>query len=77
MPPVTLPQHPPFPQPGGHSVRDRHADTLLLSTVFSKLDGLTRSLAPLLPAPARGLHAGAGASVPNGPSPNRYTTYIT
>ena len=44
-------QHPPFPPSGGHLVRDRHPDTLLLWAVFSKLDGLTRFPAPLLPTP--------------------------
>jgi hypothetical protein len=44
-------RHPPFPAPSGQPVRDRHADTLPLSTVFGELDGLTRFLASLLPAP--------------------------
>jgi len=42
-------QHPPFPPPGGHPVRDRHADTLSLLAVFSKLDGQRRFVAQLLP----------------------------
>ena len=50
----------------GHPVRDRHADTLPLPTVFSKLDGLTRFLAPLLPEPFH-----ARAIDPSGFKPNR------
>jgi hypothetical protein len=32
-------QHPPFRPPGGHPVRARHADTMPLLVMFSKLDG--------------------------------------
>ncbi len=48
------PQYPPFLPPSGHPVRDRHADTLPLPVVFSKLNGLTPFLAPLLPVPLLG-----------------------
>ena len=43
------------PAPSAQPVRDRHADTLPLSTVFGELDGPTRFLAPLLPAPELGV----------------------
>jgi len=48
-PPAT-PAVPAARRPSGH---DRHADTLHLPTVFSKLDGRTRFPAPLLPAPQK------------------------
>jgi hypothetical protein len=39
-------RHPPFPPPGDHPFRDRHADTHPPPEKFSKLDGPTLFLAP-------------------------------